>query len=56
MVRWRITLHGEKSYWVISIAEGTKSWQGIVLVRDNLEAHWMHVYMLVRSFIGSWGT
>ena len=30
MVRWRITPHGQRSYWVINIAEGTKSRQGIV--------------------------
>jgi hypothetical protein len=56
MVRWRITPHGERSYWVISITEGTKSRQGIVLVRGNLEVLWMRIYVLVRSFTGSMGT
>ncbi len=56
MVRLRITLHGERGYWVSSIAEETKSRQGIVLVRGNLEAHWMRIYVLVRSFTGSMGT
>ncbi len=35
--------HGQRNYWVISIAEETTSRQGIVLVRGNLEVHWRAV-------------
>jgi hypothetical protein len=56
MVRWRLTSHGEKSYWVISIAEETKSRQGIVLARGKLEAHWMRICVFICGFTGAMWT
>jgi len=56
MVRWHLTSHGEKSYWVISIAEETKSRQGIVLARGKLEAHWMRICLFICGFTGAMWT
>jgi hypothetical protein len=56
MVRWRLTSDGEKSYWVISIAEETKSRQGIVLARGKLEAHWMRICVFMCGFTGAMWT
>jgi hypothetical protein len=56
MVRWRLTSHGEKSYWVISIAEETKSRQGIVLARGKLEVHWMRICVFICGFTGAMWT
>jgi hypothetical protein len=56
MVRWRLTSRGEKSYRVISIAEETKSRQGIVFARGKLEAHWMRICVLMCGFTGAMWT
>ncbi len=56
MVWWRITPHGQRSYWVFSIAEETKSKQGIVLVRGILETHWMSMQLLIRGFTSAMWT